>query len=155
LAVISHMGDLGESQGYYITFIKIFNWWFRFDDRNVDAVEKSAAVRENFPQAEGSTQTGRILIYAADNWTNGSVKSSLIKDYLFFILTLISRSIIRPLSTYNLFYRAFSDPSWEITVFNLWMRFTDLDPIDSSYRLSIRLIYLLAYLYRKGLSHQV
>jgi ubiquitin C-terminal hydrolase len=25
LAVISHMGDLGESQGYYITFIKIFN----------------------------------------------------------------------------------------------------------------------------------
>jgi ubiquitin C-terminal hydrolase len=47
-AVISHMGDLGESQGHYITFIKVFGRWFRFDDRNVDAVEKSTAVQENF-----------------------------------------------------------------------------------------------------------
>jgi uncharacterized UBP type Zn finger protein len=66
-AVISHMGDLGESQGHYITFIKVFARWFRFDHRNVDAVEKSAAVQENFPQAESSTQTASILLYMGDN----------------------------------------------------------------------------------------
>jgi hypothetical protein len=36
-------------------------------------------LHENFPGTEGSPQTATPLLYVADNWTNNSVNSLLIK----------------------------------------------------------------------------
>jgi hypothetical protein len=36
-------------------------------DTEVEAVEESAALHENFPETEGSPQIATILLYVADN----------------------------------------------------------------------------------------
>jgi hypothetical protein len=66
-AVISHLGNPEKDQGYYITFLRIFGQWVRFNGTEVEAVEESAAVHENFPETEGSPQTATIMFDAADN----------------------------------------------------------------------------------------
>jgi ubiquitin C-terminal hydrolase len=66
-AVISHLGDLEKDQDHYITLVRIFNQWIRFNDNGVEAVQESAALHEDFPETEGSTQTATILLYLADN----------------------------------------------------------------------------------------
>jgi hypothetical protein len=78
-AVISHLGNPEKDQGHYMTFLRIFGQWIRFNDFEVEAVEESAALSENFPGTEGSLQTATILLYVADNRTNNSVNSLLIK----------------------------------------------------------------------------
>jgi hypothetical protein len=50
-------------------FLRIFGQWIRFNDTEVEAVEESAALHENFPETEGSPQTATILLHVADNWT--------------------------------------------------------------------------------------
>jgi hypothetical protein len=48
-------------------FLKIFGRWIRFNDTEVEDVEESAALHENFPETEGSPQTAIILLCVADN----------------------------------------------------------------------------------------
>jgi hypothetical protein len=48
-----------------MTFLRIFGQWIRFNDTEVEAVEESAALHENFPETEGSPQTATILLYVA------------------------------------------------------------------------------------------
>jgi hypothetical protein len=48
-------------------FLRIFGQWIRFHDAEVEAVEESAALHENFPETEGSHQTAIILLYVTDN----------------------------------------------------------------------------------------
>jgi hypothetical protein len=66
-AVISHLGNPEKDQGHYMTFLRIFGQWIRFNDTEVKAIEESAALHENFPETEGSPQTITILLYVADN----------------------------------------------------------------------------------------
>jgi hypothetical protein len=62
-------------------FLRIFGWRIRFNDTEVEAVEGSAALQENFLETEGSTQTATILLCMAGNWTDGSVNTFKIKYY--------------------------------------------------------------------------
>jgi ubiquitin C-terminal hydrolase len=66
-AAISHLGNPEKDQGHYMTFLRIFGSWIQFDDTEVEAVEESAALHENFPERERSPQTATILLYLADN----------------------------------------------------------------------------------------
>jgi hypothetical protein len=66
-AVISHLGNPEKGQGYCMMFVRIFDQWIRFNDTEVEGVEESAALHENFPETEGSPQTATILLYVADN----------------------------------------------------------------------------------------
>jgi uncharacterized UBP type Zn finger protein len=66
-AVISHLGLPEESAGHYITFLMVFGQWIRFDDLSVEDVLESAALEDNFPEADGSTQTATLLLYVSDN----------------------------------------------------------------------------------------
>jgi hypothetical protein len=52
--VISHLGNLEKDQGHYMKFLRIFGQWIRFNGTEVEAVEESAALQENFPETEGS-----------------------------------------------------------------------------------------------------
>jgi hypothetical protein len=36
-----------------MTFLRIFGQWIRFNDIEVEAVEESAALHENFPETQG------------------------------------------------------------------------------------------------------
>jgi ubiquitin C-terminal hydrolase len=65
--VISQLGNPEKDQGHYMTFLRICGQWIWFNDTEVEAVEESAALHENFPEAEGSPQTATILLYVADN----------------------------------------------------------------------------------------
>jgi ubiquitin C-terminal hydrolase len=67
VSVIAHMDDLRGYQGRYITFLRVFGKWVRFDDTDVQEVPESAALEENFPEVEDSTQTASILLYVSDN----------------------------------------------------------------------------------------
>jgi uncharacterized UBP type Zn finger protein len=49
-AVISHLGNPEKDQGHYMTFLRIFGQWIRFNDTEVEAVEESAALHENLPE---------------------------------------------------------------------------------------------------------
>jgi hypothetical protein len=51
-AVISHLGNPEKDQGYYMTFLRIFGQWIRFNDTEVEAVEELAALHDNFPKHE-------------------------------------------------------------------------------------------------------
>jgi hypothetical protein len=73
------LGNPEKDQGHYMTFLRIFRQWIRFNDTEAEAVEESAALYENFPETEGSPQTATILLYVADNWTNNSGNSLVIK----------------------------------------------------------------------------
>jgi uncharacterized UBP type Zn finger protein len=66
-AVISHLGNPEKDQGHYMTFLRIFGQWIRFNDTEVEAVEESAALYANFPETERLSQTATILLYVADN----------------------------------------------------------------------------------------
>jgi ubiquitin C-terminal hydrolase len=66
-AAISHLGNLKKDQCHYITFLRIFGQWIRFNDTEVEAVEESAALHENFPETEESPQTATILLYVTNN----------------------------------------------------------------------------------------
>jgi uncharacterized UBP type Zn finger protein len=66
-AVISHLGNLEKDQGHDMMFLRIFSQWIRFNDTEVEAIEESAALHENFPETEGSPQTATILLFVADN----------------------------------------------------------------------------------------
>jgi uncharacterized UBP type Zn finger protein len=66
-AIISHLGNHEKDQSHYMTFLRIFGQWIRFNDTKVEAVEKPAALHENFPETGGSPQTATILLYMADN----------------------------------------------------------------------------------------
>jgi hypothetical protein len=78
-AVISRLGNPEKDQVQCMMFLKIFGQWIRFNDTEVESVEESAALRENFPETERSPQTATILLYVADNSINNSVNSFLIK----------------------------------------------------------------------------
>jgi hypothetical protein len=66
-AALSHLGNPEKDQGHYMTFLRICSQWIRFSGTEVEAVEESAALRESFPETEGSSQTATILLYVADN----------------------------------------------------------------------------------------
>jgi hypothetical protein len=66
-AVIPHLGNPEKDQGHYMTFLRIFGQWIGFNDTEVEAVEESPALHENFPETEGSPQTATILLYVAHN----------------------------------------------------------------------------------------
>jgi ubiquitin C-terminal hydrolase len=89
-AVISHLGNPENDQGHYMRFLRIFSQWIRFNDTEVEPVEESAALHENFPETEGFHQTATILLYVADNWINNSVNSLWIK-YSLIMSILISQ----------------------------------------------------------------
>jgi 3-phosphoglycerate kinase len=65
--VISHLGNPEKDQGRCMTFLRIFSQWIRFNGTEVEAVEESVAIDENFPEAQGSFQTATILLSVADN----------------------------------------------------------------------------------------
>jgi hypothetical protein len=65
--VISHLANPEKDQGHYMTFLRIFSQWIRFNDIEVEAVEKSAALHENFPETEASLETATILLDVAGN----------------------------------------------------------------------------------------
>jgi hypothetical protein len=65
--VISHLGNPEEDQDHYMTFLRIFGQWIRFNDTEVEAVEGTAALHQNFSETEGSPQIAAILLYVADN----------------------------------------------------------------------------------------
>jgi hypothetical protein len=67
VAVISHLGNPETDQGHYMTFLRIFGQWIRFNNTEVEAAEESAALHENFRETEGYPQTTTILLYVADN----------------------------------------------------------------------------------------
>jgi hypothetical protein len=48
-------------------FLRIFGGWIRFDDTEIEVLEESVALHENFPETDGSPQTGTILLYVAYN----------------------------------------------------------------------------------------
>jgi hypothetical protein len=56
-----------KDQGHYMTFLRMFGQWIRFNDTESEAVEESAALHENFPDTERSPQTATIVLYLADN----------------------------------------------------------------------------------------
>jgi hypothetical protein len=66
-AVISHLENPEKDQGHYMTLLRIFSQWIRFNDTEVEADKESAALHENFPETEGSPQTATIVLYVADN----------------------------------------------------------------------------------------
>jgi ubiquitin C-terminal hydrolase len=66
-AVISHLGNPEKDQGHYITFLSIFGQWIRCNDTEVENIEESAALHENFPETAESLQTATTLPYVADN----------------------------------------------------------------------------------------
>jgi hypothetical protein len=66
-AVIFHLGNPEKDQGPYITLLRIFGQWISFNDTQVETVEESAALHENFPETDTSPQTATILLYVADN----------------------------------------------------------------------------------------
>jgi ubiquitin C-terminal hydrolase len=66
-AVISHLGNPEKDPGHYMTFLRIFGQWIRLNDTEVEAVEESVALHENFPETKGSAQTATILLYVAHN----------------------------------------------------------------------------------------
>jgi ubiquitin C-terminal hydrolase len=49
-AVISHLGNPKKDQGHYMTFLRIFGQWIRFNDTEVEAIEESAAPEESFSE---------------------------------------------------------------------------------------------------------
>jgi hypothetical protein len=61
------LGNPEKDQYYYMTFLRIFGQGIRFNDTDVEAVEESAALHENFPETEGSPQTATILLCVTDN----------------------------------------------------------------------------------------
>jgi uncharacterized UBP type Zn finger protein len=67
VAVIAHLGDPDPNRGHYITFLRIFGQWILFNDRQVDFVNESKALEDNFPENEQSTQTAIILLYVVDD----------------------------------------------------------------------------------------
>jgi hypothetical protein len=66
-AVFSHPADPEESQRHYTPFISVFEQWIRLNNTGVESVNESAALKGNFPETEGSTQTASILLYMSDN----------------------------------------------------------------------------------------
>jgi hypothetical protein len=50
-----------------MTVLRIFGQWIRFNGTEVEAVEESAALHENFQETEESPQIATILLYVADN----------------------------------------------------------------------------------------
>jgi hypothetical protein len=67
VSVIAHLGDPRGYQGHYITFLRVFGQYVRFDDTHVQRVPESQVLEENFPEVEDSTQTASILLYVSDN----------------------------------------------------------------------------------------
>jgi uncharacterized UBP type Zn finger protein len=49
-AVIPHLGNPEKDQGHYMTFLRILGQWIRFNDTEVETVEESAALHENFSE---------------------------------------------------------------------------------------------------------
>jgi hypothetical protein len=45
--------------------VRVFGQWFRLDDTDVQAVDKSVALEDNFPETDGSTQAASILFYVS------------------------------------------------------------------------------------------
>jgi ubiquitin C-terminal hydrolase len=66
-AVIAHLGDPDPNRGHNIAFLRIFGQWIRFNDTQVDFVNESNALEDNFPENEESTQTAIILLYVVDD----------------------------------------------------------------------------------------
>jgi hypothetical protein len=56
-----------EQKDHYVILIRISGQWIPFDDTCVDAVKRSEAIPENFPEPDGSNQTGMILLYVSGN----------------------------------------------------------------------------------------
>ena len=65
-AVISHLGHPPQDVGHYMAFLKISGQWMRFNDTEVEAINQSAALEDNFLENEHSTQTATILLYVSD-----------------------------------------------------------------------------------------
>jgi hypothetical protein len=61
------LGNPEKDQGHYMTFLRIFDQWIRFNDTEVETVEESAVAHEIFPETEGSPQIAIILLSVADN----------------------------------------------------------------------------------------
>jgi hypothetical protein len=49
---ISHLDVPQEYLGHYITFVRAFGQWFQFDDTDVQAVDESGALEDNFSETE-------------------------------------------------------------------------------------------------------
>jgi hypothetical protein len=52
------------SQPLFIV-VRVFRQSFRFDDTDVQAVDESVALKDNFPETDGSTQAASILFYVS------------------------------------------------------------------------------------------
>jgi hypothetical protein len=61
------LGNPEKDQGHYMTFLRAFGQWVRFNYTEVEAVEESAAIHENFPETERSPHPAIGLLYVADN----------------------------------------------------------------------------------------
>jgi hypothetical protein len=65
-AVISHLGRRPQDVGHDMAFPKISGHWMRFNDTEVEAINQSAALEDNFPENDRSTQTATILLCVSD-----------------------------------------------------------------------------------------
>jgi hypothetical protein len=54
------LGNPEKDPDHDITFFRIFDQWIQFNDTEVEAVEKSAALHENVPETEGSPQSSSV-----------------------------------------------------------------------------------------------
>jgi hypothetical protein len=84
VSVIARLGDPRDYQGHYINFLRVFGQWVRFDDTDVQPVDESAALEDNFPEIEDSSQTASILLYVSDNWTRHSSNEQFLNHSVFF-----------------------------------------------------------------------
>jgi uncharacterized UBP type Zn finger protein len=66
-AAISHLNDPEEYLGHYVTFVRIFGEWVRFDDTKPVPVSNFEALEDNFPKRKDSDQTATILLYVSDD----------------------------------------------------------------------------------------
>jgi hypothetical protein len=64
-AVVAHLGRSEDGITHYVTFCWIATGWVCFNDASVHPVSQNEAVNENFPDADGSTQTATMPMYVS------------------------------------------------------------------------------------------
>jgi hypothetical protein len=65
--VIPHFGLPNGWVCHYITFLRLYGQWIEFNDPIVHSVTEKEAVEDNFSERDGSTRTGSLLLYVADD----------------------------------------------------------------------------------------
>jgi hypothetical protein len=62
LLLIAQLWISDHDGGHYHAFVRVFGQWNRFDDWDIEAVNESGALGENFPDPAASNQTAGILL---------------------------------------------------------------------------------------------